>query len=273
MITSLQLAHEWRSVLSMMYVFIPWWMAHWEEYHTGVMSYGNGLWGVTEANYAVVALHLYTYVLGPQGWLARPLGPLVSSSLLSALLPHGLSAFLASLRINDLFLITFSFLGVSLFVDQVRRVARGAQRADVMMTKKEQGNKTLGMQAAAFHLFQILVTCACGTALLMLPTSVPGESRVLMATFGVTYALQATRLIMAHMAKEPFSIAVWPLVLILLQVGNYYGGGLDTAMLAYAVNAVVVAGYLHYVVSMTNEICAYLGIKALTISPKMDKTK
>lgn len=63
LITTLQLAHDWITVISLLYVFVPWWMAHWEEYHTGVMSYGSGLWGVTEANYAVFIIHMLTYLL------------------------------------------------------------------------------------------------------------------------------------------------------------------------------------------------------------------
>lgn len=273
MITSLQLGHEWRSIASMMYVCVPWWMAHWEEYHTGVMSYGNGLWGVTEANYAVVGLHMYTYFVGPQGWTYKPFATLAANPQVVATLPAAALKFMASLRINDSFLLTFLFFGGALFEQQVRRViqvAGSAQLKTSLMSQKEQGNKTLGPGAAAWHLIQILGTCACGAALMSLPTTVPGESRVLMATFGVTYAMQATRLIMSHMAKEPFTVAAWPLVLILAQVANFYLRLLDPVLLAYSVNAVIIAGYLHYVIGMINEICDYLGSKALTIKPAMD---
>ena len=251
-------------------------MAHWEEYHTGVMSYGNGLWGVTEANYAVVALHFYTWTVGPQGWTSKPFDYLLANANpeIAAALPPAVLKFLVSLRFNDLFLIVFSFFGFSLFRQQTSRViqvASNPQLKTTLLSPKEVGNKTLGGEAAVWHLLQILGTCACGAALMSLPTSVSGEGRVLMATFGVTYALQATRLIMAHMSKEPFTVAAWPLVLMLGQVANYYlGNVLDPVLLAYSVNAVVIAGYLHYVIGMINEICEYLGIKALTIKPNID---
>lgn len=275
MITSLQLGHEWRTIVSMVYVCIPWWMAHWEEYHTGVMSYGNGLWGVTEANYAVVALHLYTFALGPYAWLGRPFSWVAARlpSAVIAAVPAPALALVTSLRGNDLFLINFFFMGVALFWEQVTRVTKAAASPElktVLMSKAEQGHKTLGPGAAAWHLAQILGTHAMGAALMSLPTAVPGHARVLMATFGVTYALQATRLIMAHMAKEPFRVAAWPLALMAVQMANQRVFGdppLDPVLLAYAVNAVVVAGYLHYVVGMTGEICEFLGIKALTIKP------
>ena len=46
----------------------PWLAAHWEEYHCGEMLYGNGWWGVTEANYTLVALHFASAIFGPRMW-------------------------------------------------------------------------------------------------------------------------------------------------------------------------------------------------------------
>lgn len=43
----------------------PWVLAHWEEYHSGIMLYGNEYWGVTEANYLMVLLHFFTAAVGP----------------------------------------------------------------------------------------------------------------------------------------------------------------------------------------------------------------
>ena len=43
----------------------PWLLAHWEEYHSGIMLYGNGYWGVTEANYLMILLHFFTAAVGP----------------------------------------------------------------------------------------------------------------------------------------------------------------------------------------------------------------
>jgi hypothetical protein len=51
----------------------------------------------------------------------------------------------------------------------------------------------------------------------------------------------------------------------MLQLGNAWTQSLDPTLLAYAVNAVVVGGYLHYVVVMINEICGFLGIPCLTV--------
>lgn len=61
--------------LATLVAYAPWLLAHWEEYHTGTMSYSSGWWGVTEANLAVVALLLVTGLAGPGVWDARPLAP------------------------------------------------------------------------------------------------------------------------------------------------------------------------------------------------------
>jgi ethanolaminephosphotransferase len=266
---TLQLRHEWRAIAGIMYVFVPWWLAHWEEYHTGVMLYGNGLWGVTEACYTVVVVHYATTLLGGQLWSVRPFWALLSRhGGAASLLPAQMVGWLARLTMTDMFIIAFGVLGVTMLSEQILRVFRVAGTKQLERTTlplNEQGNKALGRVAAASHLVQILGTCACGTALLLLPVKAPWQSRVWFGTFGVTYAMQATRLIIAHMSKEPFSVAAWPLALIAAQIANHFGGPLDPFALACAVHAVVVTGYLHYVVCVVGEISGFLGINALTI--------
>lgn len=43
---------------------------------------------------------------------------------------------------------------------------------------------------------------------------------------------------------------------------------LDPLLVSYAVNVVMVFGYLHYVIAVVNEICASLNIPCLTIPRK-----
>lgn len=57
---------------------------------------------------------------------------------------------------------------------------------------------------------------------------------------------------------------------VLLQVLNAWLGLADTLLVAYLVNVFVVAGYLHYVINVVNEICAFLDIPCLTIRRKQD---
>ena len=80
-----------------------------------------------------------------------------------------------------------------------------------------------------------------------------------------------SKLIMSHMAKEPFQISVWPLVCLSVTLVNSFLQMVPAQPLAWLVCAITLAGYLHYVVSSVNEICAYLNIKCLTIPVLTDK--
>lgn len=56
---------ERRGALQVMFTWI---LAQWEEYHTGIMLYGNSFYGVLEANYSISAIHILTYIAGPAFW-------------------------------------------------------------------------------------------------------------------------------------------------------------------------------------------------------------
>ena len=63
------------------------------------------------------------------------------------------------------------------------------------MPKREHGHKQLGRAAAVRHLGQLAALFALGGAFLLLAPQAPGQGRVAMATFGVTYALQVGGLV------------------------------------------------------------------------------
>ncbi len=63
--TSISVGYTPWTILGVMTIMGPWLLAHWEEYHSGIMLYGNGYWGVTEANYLMIALHFFTAAAGP----------------------------------------------------------------------------------------------------------------------------------------------------------------------------------------------------------------
>ncbi|KAK2078115.1 hypothetical protein QBZ16_003983 [Prototheca wickerhamii] len=145
------------------------------------------------------------------------------------------------------------------------------QRLEREAHRRERGDhRTIGRRVAVAHAAQILAFLAAGAVLMHAPAERAGPARLRLAAFGTGYALQTTRLIMAHMAKVPFRISLWPLAALALQIANAYAPEPFAAPgpLCAAVTAVIVAGYLHYVVSVIREICAYLGIRALTIDPK-----
>lgn len=342
----------------------PWLAAHWEEYHCGEMLYGNGWWGVTEANYTLVALHFVSAIFGPGMWsrlvvdvapswavaaaekglalllepyaffksrragaagggssaLLKPLGLVLgrlglSSSASSTSTSSAIaSAFLSSLRINDLLLACIGGCGVLQITTQLWRVY--ALDSGSGLPRAERGNKELGKRAATKHVAQLTLIVLVGVVSMgerknsrsfyigkfsplffkrsrkssqkkLFSKTTTGEplraparsalhSRAAFAAFGLAYALEATKLIMDHMAKEPFEVVWWPLAL--LSAGGLHSaasrlrgpgappllGVSPDAVVAFNL-AVISAGYLHYVTSVIWETCAFLGIRCLTI--------
>lgn len=99
----------------------------------------------------------------------------------------------------------------------------------------------------------------------LLEQGVYGQCRLVSITFGLLYALLASNLIVAHMAKEPVLVPVWAYGLLLLGGINRQLRLVDSWALAAALMAVAVVGYSHYVVSVVNAICLHLRIKVFVI--------
>jgi hypothetical protein len=157
------------------------------------MVYGNGYMGVTEANYAVVLVHLITGIIAPFRWLYHPFAALARSSLASQLLPPAAADFLATVQLNDFAVVWISSMAASLLVQQVVRVFRLSGSPVLEHTTlpiKERGHKQLGKWRAAWHLLQLLSFFVLGGVLVTLPGFAPGQGRVAFATFGVAYAMQ-----------------------------------------------------------------------------------
>lgn len=155
--------------------------------------YGNGYMGVTEANYAVVLVHLITGIIAPFRWLYHPFAALARSSLASQLLPPAAADFLATVQLNDFAVVWISSMAASLLVQQVVRVFRLSGSPVLEHTTlpiKERGHKQLGKWRAAWHLLQLLSFFVLGGVLVTLPGFAPGQGRVAFATFGVAYAMQ-----------------------------------------------------------------------------------
>ena len=87
--------------------------------------------------------------------------------------------------------------------------------------------------------------------------------------------MQATKLIMDHMAKEPFEALGWPLALLALNIAGRRAGVPWLTGYVWGIAAIMLAGYLHYITSVISEICSFLGIACLTIkqAPVAERSK
>lgn len=298
---SLALPCGWAHGLGIFGVCFVWVAAQWEEYHTGVMLYGNEYWGVLEANYSIAAMHMLSVAVGGAASWTRP----VADALLSLPAPFRPSASFvrayipANLHLNEaliVFMVTMgSYQGLCnvwrvLFAESARKGGAGLG-AGAAMPPRERGNKQLGRGAAAVHLLALVAQLVAGAALVGWEGArfVPGLCRAQSALFSVAYAHTATRLIVAHMSKEPFEpgfgSTLLPMVagVVLCRVPaaldavvallETLSGGRLSAMLGsvgsaeatWALLGFATVAYMHYVVVVIRQICAYLDIRCLTI--------
>ena len=83
-------------------------------------------------------------------------------------------------------------------------------------------------------------------------------------------AAQATHLIVSHMAKEPFELFWWPFTLLIVNLANSRLQLVNPALFAWACVGISLGAYLHYILSVIDQICGFLGIHCLTIPSSTD---
>ena len=254
-----------RAVWGQLAVGGPWLMAHWEEYHSGVMLYGNRWWGVTEANYTLVVLHFISAAFGARRVWSAPLTNVLPASFASSH-PH-IVKLLSPYACNDALLACIYGCGVWQAATVLGRVF--VLRTPRGLPAGEKGAKALGTGAQLSHLAQLTVFVGVGCAAMLEPLYAGRSAahvRIVFGLYGIAYALEASKLIVDHMAKEPFGLVWWPVAIVAAVTANAAGGGpVDATVAAVAGFAVAALGYLHYVIAVVRQICDYLGIKCLTI--------
>lgn len=246
---TLSIGISWKAVVGSLGVMIPWQLAHWEEYHTGMLFYGNKFWGITEANYLLVMLHSMTGYFGPDMWRADV------AAMLGIKLPF-------TLLVNDCLLMFIAFFAMSYSLAAFYRVLNVDQ---VTLPPQERGHKALGRGNAIGHLISLQTVNILGGIMLFLCLKTPIVAPAVNAIFGVIYAQQSTKLIIDHMSKEPFSVLLWPLIAMAIVCLNSLLNIVHFEVSCWVVAVCVVTGYLAYIVQNINEICRYLGINCLTL--------
>ena len=259
-----------RAVWGQLAVGGPWLMAHWEEYHSGVMLYGNGWWGVTEANYTLVALHFISAAFGARAVFGRPLTAAIPTALATRF-PR-LLTLAKPYTCTDGLLLCLYGCGVWQASAVIGRVF--VLRSPRGLPAAERGHKQLGVAAQLSHLAQLALFVGVGTVAMLEPIWAgrsAEHTRAVFGLYGLAYALEASKLIMDHMAKEPFELAWWPVGVLAAVTACAAAGGvgpIDATTGVFIGLVIVAAGYVHYVVCVIGQICAFLGIKCLTIPVK-----
>lgn len=245
-------------------VCVTFYLAQWEEYHTGVMSCGNDFYGVTEGQLSLVAFHLLAAAFGADFWLLQtPLVP-VAFPLWQALV----GVLVAS--------------NVVLAFGNVSNVLTGPP-----IPSDELGNKHVSKALAMVQLVPIGILLVLGSLWIMGPDADNYARYPVLFLFpiGIGYVFFSTRMIVSHMCKIPFTPQLRVIIPFGLVILNAYGarvGLLDKSavnpMVASALYVLFIFGvYLHFVSNVVKDICDYLNIFLFKISkftpPETDKTK
>ena len=187
-----------KAVVGQLAVMAPWIVAHWEEYHSGHIRYGNGWWGVTEANYVLIMLHLITAFAGPALWRAPAPDLLARLGIRVASLPSPLAFYLSACVGTDLLLVGIVSAGVFQVSGPLWRVlaAPSPGRGDAPLPAAQRGAKQLGRPAAAAHAAQLGLLLGLGAVAMLEPIRAGRPDwhvRVVFGSFGVVYALEVRR--------------------------------------------------------------------------------
>ncbi|KAG2485052.1 hypothetical protein HYH03_016150 [Edaphochlamys debaryana] len=232
-------------------VYLPWLISHWEEYHTGILMYGDGWFGILEANYV---LAIITFISGTFG-----VG--VYETPMQSLVPW----WPWPMSVKHAFIIFAMGISLVQFYGQMYRVF---SREWQSLPELERGNKELGTQPRLKHLAYVGLLILVGIVYLADDRLQPYQARVSALLYGLVYATVATQLIMDHMCKEPFQPPLVPLGVLIAAMVNSLAQAVDGRALAFALAGFMLVYYSIYATTVISQVTTYLGIRCLTITPK-----
>ncbi|CAM9150422.1 unnamed protein product [Phaeothamnion confervicola] len=230
----------------------------WEEYHTGTLNWSNGYVGVTETQFAQIAIFLVTGAVGEDVWKRPLLGPWAPS-------------FAAS----ESTLLFFTFVTLTIMIGSLGKVAAACPEG---LPEEERGDKQIGLRPGVAQLVPLLLVLLLGAALSTGPgwPTFASHPTLQLLCLEVIIAHMTTRMIVHHMAKQPLwleDLRCPSLAALALAVINCYWGRLglrgeaplsEPAALA-ALTTVAVVSYLHYVVGAVRDICNHIGVRCFHI--------
>jgi ethanolaminephosphotransferase len=145
---SLQLGATLRSYIALSSVAISFYLAQWEEYHTGTMSCGNGYYGVTEGQLTLIALHFITAWQGNDFWKQSPLAPYINMSIVEALA--------VALVLSNIILAYTNITNV------YNSSSSCSKKTSQQNSKEEIGHKTLSRSVAFLQLMPVFLNSVFG---------------------------------------------------------------------------------------------------------------
>uniref|UniRef100_A0A7S4RAT4 Ethanolaminephosphotransferase n=1 Tax=Alexandrium monilatum TaxID=311494 RepID=A0A7S4RAT4_9DINO len=223
--------------------WLPWWLAQWEAYHTGVVRTGGEFFGITEIELVVASIHLISALGGPDVW--KTFIPVPG-------LPGGGSELRHICTCIQITVAT---------VLSILNLSNGLAWA-----------RAHGVTTAAVRRLRPMAVLVAVT--LLWPVTLPGlHPRLLCACVSALYSRLAAELVLCHMTHEEYpspqpALAVLPALYIAGVLGLLSGTAGTVAMAVFT--AWCVAGSCRYLFDVVDEVSTHLGVLLLRIGKRED---
>ena len=253
------------TILNTVLNFNVFFLAQWEEYHTGQLNTNNGLFGLTEGQFAQFGMMFSVAVLGPGSWQV-PLSTLLPSAV--ANLPL-VGSFIA-LEIRHAVLLPMAAITLMLAFQSFVRVVFTVKQVNLKAT--DRGSKNFGTVTSLCQLGPQYAMYLLGYWL----TTTPHFQKAPLLIFllwGTSCSFYTTIVIVAQMSKSPidwrssFVRIALPMFLITTFLSRQWYLDYDVrdeaAVGAWAL--ILVPQYLYFALGVCSDLSSYLGISVLTI--------
>ncbi|OQR93540.1 CDP-alcohol phosphatidyltransferase [Achlya hypogyna] len=214
-------------------------LAQWEEYHTGTLRCGNGYVGVTEGLLLLVGLQLITAAFGHDVWNATAT---------------------ATLSVRDILILVVAIAMTFQAKDNIVMVLKAINSAQASSLVHNRSTK-------ARALSQLVPTlCVLGTSIVwMLFNDVSGYAYTFFLAVGFSHVILSSRMIVSHMCKVPFGAQPDVILGLAGVIFCLLYSSAPAAWIATLYLLAVVSAHSLYTVFVVSDICDYLNISLLTI--------
>ncbi|OQR96725.1 CDP-alcohol phosphatidyltransferase [Thraustotheca clavata] len=267
-VVALQLGPSHFSYATICSVSVSFYLAQWEEYHTGTMSCGNGYFGVTEGQLVLVFVHVWTAVFGSSFWHLQ----------IAPFFPYAFAEVLVvCLILSNVILAYTKYQKTTILYPQRVYSISNVFLAPLDHLKGEElGNKQVSKHVALLQLVPPFAVTFGGFLLISGPLA-PYYAQyplLFLIPIGLSFVMFSSRMIVSHMCKVPFTPQfriLMPLVVLLLATYSKIEAFATipplVSLTAYCILVTFI--YFHYMLSVVFEICAHLKIPLLTLPKKL----
>lgn len=219
-------------------VFALFYCAHWRAYVSGTLHFGKI--DVTEAQYAVIAVHLVTFFVGPEVWSVKILGRFEPWVFIV-----GLTIITGFLVIND-------------FISTIQHGGSG-----------KNGSTVAGTSVLSPILpFMFIIIPSHVIAIKSKSGIYDSNPTLYLLVFGILFAKITNKLVIAHLSKSQMDLKdsgmFGPAILFLNQ---YFNEFIPEYYVLWLALAWVTLDLIFYCSNVCLEMCDYMNIQLFTIPP------